>query len=170
PGPDSDDADNTKPDSPITDAAATHSPEHECRCSTNHGCVSAAADLWIGDQGRAAREARKASDLLAAAGETEHSAFWRYVEAHALFDRGRPEDLAAARAALEIATTSGPRTAWFRRLSRTVEDLEGHEPQADDTDRLFLVWDEWRRTAGARLDNELSAGRTALTGDCPEIS
>ncbi|APA98042.1 hypothetical protein NS506_03994 [Nocardia seriolae] len=35
PGPDSDDADNTKPDSPITDAAATHSPEHECRCSTN---------------------------------------------------------------------------------------------------------------------------------------
>ncbi|BEK85180.1 Scr1 family TA system antitoxin-like transcriptional regulator [Nocardia seriolae] len=34
PGPDSDDADNTKPDSPITDAAATHSPEHECRCST----------------------------------------------------------------------------------------------------------------------------------------
>ncbi|WP_219910225.1 hypothetical protein, partial [Nocardia seriolae] len=33
PGPDSDDADNTKPDSPITDAAATHSPEHECRCS-----------------------------------------------------------------------------------------------------------------------------------------
>ncbi|APA96785.1 hypothetical protein NS506_02724 [Nocardia seriolae] len=34
PGPDSDDAANTKPDSPITDAAATHSPEHECRCST----------------------------------------------------------------------------------------------------------------------------------------
>ncbi|WP_219910227.1 hypothetical protein, partial [Nocardia seriolae] len=46
PGPDSDDADNTKPDSPITDAAATHSPEHECRCSIKrlaYACVTGRA-------------------------------------------------------------------------------------------------------------------------------
>jgi hypothetical protein len=63
--------------------------------------VSAATDLWIGDQATAARNALEAADLLTAAGETEHAAFWRYVEAHALFDRGRIEDLAAARSALD---------------------------------------------------------------------
>ncbi|AXB46059.1 MULTISPECIES: DEAD/DEAH box helicase family protein [Actinomycetes] len=126
--------------------------------------VSAATDLWIGDHGRAAERAREAADLLASAGETEHAAFWRYVQAHALFDRGRNEDLAAARTALEDATTNGPRTAWFRRLGRTVADLKGHERTADDTDRLFLVWDEWRREAGGRLDRALSDGRTLLAG------
>ncbi|WP_101789189.1 DEAD/DEAH box helicase family protein [Nonomuraea indica] len=126
--------------------------------------VSAATELWIGDQASASRKAREAARLLGAAGETEHAAFWRYVEAHALFDRGRPEDLAAAREALEDATANGPRTAWFRRLSRTVADLQGHEPRADDTDRFFLAWDEWRREVGGRLDNALSAGRAVLTG------
>jgi hypothetical protein len=126
--------------------------------------VSAATDLWIGDHGRAAQKAREAADLLAVAGETEHAAFWRYVQAHALFDRGRTEDLAAARTALEDATTNGPRTAWFRRLERTVADLNGHERTADDTDRLFLVWDEWRREAGGRLDRALSDGRSLLAG------
>lgn len=104
--------------------------------------VSAATDLWIGDQASAAVKAREAADLLTTAGETEHAAFWRYVQAHALFNRGRTEDLAAARAALEDVISNGPRTAWFRRLSRTVEDLQGHEPKADDTDRFFLAWDE----------------------------
>ena len=46
--------------------------------------VSAATDLWIGDHARAAGKAREAADLLAAAGETEHAAFWRYIQAHAL--------------------------------------------------------------------------------------
>lgn len=127
--------------------------------------VSAATDLWVGDQASAATQAREAATLLAAAGETEHAAFWRYVEAHALFDRGRPQDLAAARAALEDATANGPRTTWFRRLSRTVADLSGHEGVADDTDRFFLSWDEWRREVGARLDHALSEGRTLLTGN-----
>lgn len=127
--------------------------------------VSAVTDLWVGDQASAATQARRAATLLAAAGETEHAAFWRYVEAHALFDRGRPQDMAAARAALEDATTNGPRTTWFRRLSRTVADLSGHEGVADDTDRLFLSWDEWRREVGARLDHALSEGRTLLTGN-----
>jgi hypothetical protein len=126
--------------------------------------VSAATDLWVGDQAGAATSAREAAELLANAGETEHAAFWRYVEAHAHFDRGRSEDLAAARAALEDATKNGPRTTWFRRLSRTISDLTGHEQAADDTDRFFLAWDEWRREVGARLDQALSDGRAQLTG------
>lgn len=90
---------------------------------------------------------------------------WRYVGAHAHFDRGRPRDLAAARAALEEATANGPRTTWFRRLARTVYDLEGYERTvADDTDRFFLAWDEWRREAGGRLDRALSEGRALLAG------
>ena len=126
--------------------------------------VSAATDLWVGDQASAAKQARQAATLLAAGGETEHAAFWRYVEAHALFDRGRPRDITAARVALEAATTNGPRTTWFRRLSRTVADLSGHEGIADDTDRFFLSWDEWHREVGARLDHALSEGRTLLSG------
>lgn len=126
--------------------------------------VSAATDLWVGDQAAAAKHAREAASLLAGAGETEHAAFWRYVEAHALFDRGRAQDLAEARSALEDATNNGPRTTWFRRLSRTVADLSGHEGVADDTDRLFLSWDEWRREVGARLDHALSEGRTQIAG------
>jgi hypothetical protein len=126
--------------------------------------VSAATDLWIGDHAAAAKKARDAATQLATAGETEHAAFWRYVEAHAHFDRGRPQDLAAAREALEDATNKGPRTTWFRRLARTVADLEGYKRTADDTDRFFLAWDEWRREAAARLDRALSEGRTLLTG------
>ncbi|MHB1597069.1 MAG: DEAD/DEAH box helicase [Streptosporangiaceae bacterium] len=130
--------------------------------------VSAATDLWLGDHARAAAKAREAAELLAAAGETEHAAFWRYIQAHALFDRGRPADLAAARTALEDATANGPRTAWFRQLGRTVADLQGHERTADDTDRFFLAWDEWRREAGGRLDRALSDGRTLLGGSHDE--
>ncbi|KMV18296.1 hypothetical protein ACT17_11715 [Mycolicibacterium conceptionense] len=127
--------------------------------------VSAATDLWVGDQAAAASQAREAATLLSTAGETEHAAFWRYVEAHALFNRGRPRDLAAARAALQDATANGPRTTWFRRLSRTVAELSGNEGVADDTDRLFLSWDEWRREVGPRLDHALSEGRNMLTGN-----
>ncbi|MEU4651698.1 DEAD/DEAH box helicase family protein [Nocardia fluminea] len=126
--------------------------------------VSAATDLWLSDHAEAAKNAREAATQLAQAGETEHAAFWRYVEAHAHFDRGRRQDLATARKALEDAIAGGPRTTWFRRLARTVADLEGHEQTADDTDRFFLAWDEWRRETGARLDRVLSEGRTLLTG------
>lgn len=130
--------------------------------------VTAATDLWIGDHASAARRAKEASDLLAGAGETEHAAFWRYVEAHALHDRGQQQDLATARAALEEAIKNGPRTAWFRRLSRTSAMLSGERGPADDSDRFFLLWDEWRREAGARLDQVLSRGRVLLTGDHDE--
>lgn len=68
--------------------------------------VSAATDLWVGDQASAAKQARGAATLLAAAGETEHAAFWRYVEAHAFFDRGRPQDMAAEAARDRFALMS----------------------------------------------------------------
>lgn len=106
--------------------------------------------------------------MLSAAGETEHAAFWRYVEAHALYDRGRAEDLAAARSALEQATANGPRTTWFRRLSRAIADLAGAEKRADDSDRFFLAWNEWRREAGGRLDAALTLGRAQLQGSHDE--
>ncbi|KQV11420.1 MULTISPECIES: DEAD/DEAH box helicase family protein [unclassified Kitasatospora] len=127
--------------------------------------VSAATDLWLGDHTGAATKASEAAAQLAEAGETEHAAFWRYVEAHAHFNRGRAQDLAAARKALEDAIAGGPRTTWFRRLARTAADLEGHQYTADDTDRFFLAWDEWRRESGPRLDRVLSEGRTLLTGN-----
>ncbi|NHB84970.1 hypothetical protein G7085_11075 [Tessaracoccus sp. HDW20] len=126
--------------------------------------VGAATSLWLGDHGAAARDAKEASDLLAAAGETEHGAFWRYVEAHAHFDRGRTEDHAWARTALEEAIQSGPQTAWFRRLARTSATLAGERVSGDDNDRLFQVWDEWRRAAGSRLDRNLTHGRDLLKG------
>ena len=40
--------------------------------------------------------------------------------------------------------------------------------RADDTDRFFLGWDEWRRQAGSRLDAELLLGRTHLRGSRDE--
>ncbi|OZE39703.1 hypothetical protein CH278_00240 [Rhodococcus sp. 05-2254-5] len=126
--------------------------------------MTAVADMWISDHTAAAQHAREASDKLAAADETEHAAFWRYVEAHAHFTGGTPKDFAAARNALEDATHDGPRTAWFQRLRRTISDLDGFTNPADDTDQLFLAWDEWRREAGTRLAKEISAGRALLAG------
>ncbi|MCK9876968.1 DEAD/DEAH box helicase family protein [Frankia sp. Ag45/Mut15] len=126
--------------------------------------VTASTDLWLGDHTAAATHARAAAAHLTAADETEHAAFWRYIEAHAHYDRGRPKDLVAARAALREATVSGPRTIWLLRLHRTIDDLDGIPRTADDTDRFFLVWDEWRREAGGRLDRVLSQGRAHLAG------
>lgn len=126
--------------------------------------VAAATDLWVGDHAAAARLAKEASELLGAAGETEHAAFWRYVEAHAHFDRGRSEDRAAARAALDEAIQQGPRTTWFRRLARTSAALAGSPRAPEASDHLFLMWDDWRREAGGKLDQALARGRKLLTG------
>lgn len=150
---------------PARRARPGRSPGGSSDIASAHFEVSASTDLWVGDQTSAAFNAHSAADQLSAAGETEHGAFWRYVEAHALFDRGRGDDLAAARAALEDATRNGPRTTWFRRLSRTVADLSDQENRAaDDTDRIFLGWDEWRREAGPRLEQAISDGRAQLMG------
>jgi hypothetical protein len=60
---------------------------------------------------------------------------------------------------MDEAICNGPRTARFRRLSRTSALLAGDSRTADDTDRLFLGWDEWRREAGGRLDPSDRVGR-----------
>jgi len=101
----------------------------------------------------------------------EHAAFWRYVEAHAHYDRGRPRDFSNARAALEEAIKTGPRTTWFRRLSRTAEELAGHHVSAGAShDELFLAWDEWIRESGPRIERQLSMARTKLAGSHDERS
>lgn len=166
------------PATPSPPAAATPAPRRRPRPGRAAGGsgevasasneVSAATDLWVGDHTSAARNARHAAELLAGAGETEHAAFWRYVEAHTHYDRGRAQDLAAARSALEQATANGPRTTWFRRLARAIADLAGAEKRADDTDRFFLAWDDWRREVGGRLDAALSLGRAQLLGSHDE--
>jgi hypothetical protein len=71
----------------------------------------------------------------------------------------RPTGRWRRRPALDEAICNGPRTARFRRLSRTSALLAGDSRTADDTDRLFLGWDEWRREAGGRLDPSDRVGR-----------
>lgn len=119
--------------------------------------MSSATNPWIGDHSEAVKHAKTASGILANAGETEHAAFWRYVEAHGHFDSGTPQGIAAAKAALIDATTLGPPTAWFRRLKRTIADLDGRPADVSvDADRLFMSWDEWLRAAGHQLPNHLA--------------
>jgi hypothetical protein len=65
--------------------------------------VEAATQLWLGDLTGAAASAAAAADLLATAGESEHSAFWRYVQAHAQYERSGATDPATARAAIATA-------------------------------------------------------------------
>lgn len=130
--------------------------------------TAAVADLWIGDHQGAVVNARQAATQLLHANETEHAAFWRYVEAHAFFDKGGSENLAAARASLAEAVEHGPRTTWFRRLGRTIAELDGQQRAADDIDRFFLTWDEWRGQAGHKLDRVLNEGRRLVTGSHDE--
>jgi hypothetical protein len=126
--------------------------------------VAAATDLWLGDHSQAAGQAREAARLLSLAGEQEHAAFWRYVEAHALFDRGGQQDIEDARTALQGAVENGPRTAWFLRLKGTIADLSGQEKLAADGDRIFLAWDDLHRELGSSLDRALAEARQQLTG------
>jgi len=126
--------------------------------------VTAVTRLWLGDHSGAARHAEAAAQKLADSGEPEHSAFWRYVQAHALHDSGRSTDLPAARHAVEDAVQAAPRTAWFVRLARTAESLAGRRLDPTVYDALFLAWDEWLREAGARLPARIAEARNHLTG------
>jgi hypothetical protein len=126
--------------------------------------VQATTRLWLGDLEGAAQHAATAAEELLAAGEPEHSAFWRYVQAHALFERGGDVHLAAAKAAITEAVTSAPRTAWFLRLTRTAEELEGRSVDPTAHDPLFLAWDEWLRDSTARLLGQIAEARAWLTG------
>jgi len=126
--------------------------------------VDAATAVWLGDHDRAAEQAAQAAAQLAEAGEPEHSAFWRYVEAHALYNRGRAADITRARAAIREAIANGPRTAWFVRLGRTLEELEGRGVDDGAHDGLFLAWDEWLREAGSSVLAQLTRAREQLQG------
>ncbi|MCQ3804434.1 MAG: hypothetical protein KTV45_10070 [Acidimicrobiia bacterium] len=128
-----------------------------------HHEVVASTELWIGGFSQSAAAARAAAAELASVGETEHAAFWRYVEAHAHYQRGKAF-FANARAALEEATHNGPPTVWFRRLQRSVEALSGQETMALGMDNLFFYWDEWIRERGTRVTQDLTLMRTYLTG------
>jgi len=126
--------------------------------------VAAVTRLWLGDHSGAAAHAVAAAEKLTAAGEPEHSAFWRYVQAHILYDSGRTADLPAARHAVEDAVTAAPRTAWFVRLARTAESLAGHQVDPTAHDALFLAWDEWLREGASRLPARIAEARSYLTG------
>jgi hypothetical protein len=126
--------------------------------------VAAVTRLWLGDHSGAAAHAAAAAEKLTVASEPEHSAFWRYVQAHILFDSGRTTDLPTARRAVEDAVAAAPRTAWFVRLARTAESLAGRHVDPTAHDALYLSWDEWLREGGGRLPARIAEARGCLTG------
>jgi hypothetical protein len=98
----------------------------------------------------------------------EHAAFWRYVQAHALWISGRPGDAQAARQALREVLADAPRTAWFVRLQRTLDELEDRRLQlgVQVHDQLFLAWEDWlREVAPGKVEAALTEARAGLTGD-----
>ena len=126
--------------------------------------VEASLSLWLGDFRAAAHHARTASDLLATAGEAEHSAFWRYVEAQAHFVQGGASSLSGAIDALEPVVANAPRTAWFIRLRRTLDELQGRQSTVGSDDEMFLSWDNWLHEPAQRINRELATARAGLAG------
>jgi hypothetical protein len=111
--------------------------------------VSAATALWIGDYAGAAQAAARAAETLATAGEVEHAAFWRYVQAQALSVDDSAIGNGRAIEALRAAVDGGSRTAWFVRLSRVLTELRG-EQAARVSDAPWETWDEWLRERGPK--------------------
>ncbi len=137
-------------------AATARSAVHE---------VTAVTQLWLGDPQAAAQAASQAAALLATAGEVEHAAFWRYVQAQAHYGEGTTGSVGHAIDALRAATDGALRTAWFARLGRVLTELRGQ--QASLTDELpWLVWDEWLRESGAAsVQRAIDRCRTGITGN-----
>jgi len=137
-------------------AATARSAAHE---------VTAVTQLWLGDPQAAAQAASQAAVLLDTAGEVEHAAFWRYVQAQAHYEEGTAGSVGHAIDALRAATDSAVRTAWFVRLRRILTELRGQ--QAPLTDELpWLVWDEWLRESGAAgVRRAIDRCRTGITGN-----
>ena len=125
--------------------------------------VRASTELWLGSA-KAATAARAASETLTEAGESEHGAFWRYVEAHSHYLKSDLPGVRSARKALDEAIEDGPRTVWFRRLEGIAASLAGRVSVTNYLDDLFLAWDEWIRESGGRIHLQLEATRNNLEG------
>lgn len=145
----------SRPGRAVANSAQGESAAHE---------VAAVTRLWLGDYSDAAQKAQEAAQVLRDAGELEHAAFWQYVQAHALYGRGRPEDVIASRQAIEAAVASAPQTAWFVRLKRTIDTLAGSAVDGTSHDALFLSWDEWIRETGSKVQRRIASGRQMLEG------
>ncbi|MDY7528124.1 MULTISPECIES: DEAD/DEAH box helicase [unclassified Cryobacterium] len=126
--------------------------------------VTATTRLWLGAHADAAESASHAAATLNDSAELEHAAFWKYVEAHAYFDRQGPGDVERSRAALESAVAAAPQTAWFVRLQRTADGMDGSAPGGISHDRLFLAWDGWIREAGSKIAPIIASSRQGLRG------
>lgn len=124
--------------------------------------VGASTALWLGDFPKAASQALDAASRLETAGEVEHAAFWRYVSAHALWLGGREQDMAAARSAIDNAISAGPRTAWFVKLRRTLDEIDGSRIERGTHDALFHSWEEWIRERGGRVSGDVNEARRLL--------
>ncbi len=124
--------------------------------------VRASTELWLGSV-NASHAAKDASETLTAVGESEHGAFWRYVEAHAHYVQGAT-GRRAARNALDEAIHDGPRTVWFRRLERTAASLAGDRSVSSHLDDLFLSWDAWIREGRGRISRQLDSIGKDLRG------
>jgi hypothetical protein len=110
--------------------------------------VAAVTRLWLGDPAGAADAAGSAAAILKAAGEVEHAAFWRYVQAQAHFDEGTGGSVGRAIDALRVAVEGGTVTAWFVRLGRVLSELRGQQASRVD-DQPWTMWDEWVAEAGS---------------------
>jgi len=126
--------------------------------------VSAITHLWLGDPMVASEMAARAAMSLGSAGEIEHSAFWRYVQAHAVYLNGGPAALGQSMDILRQAAASGPLTTWFTRLRRLLSELrEVKAGQADD--QPWAEWDQWIRDSGmAKVEQAVSRCRAGLIG------
>lgn len=110
--------------------------------------VSAVTSLWLGDLAGASEAASNAATLLAAAGEAEHSAFWRYVQAQARYCEGGTPAVGRSIEALRVATEAGAITTWFTRLRRVLAELRGDQA-SEVSDQPWVTWDEWLQEVGA---------------------
>lgn len=126
--------------------------------------VTAVTRLWLGDPNSAAQAANQAALTLTNAGEIEHAAFWRYVQAQALYNDGTPGSTGRAIDALRDATQAGIATAWFVRLGRTLGELRGEQAIRLD-DQPWLTWDEWiNETGPSGIRRAVARCQTGLTG------
>lgn len=126
--------------------------------------VSAVCNLWLGDLREAADAAAKAADSLLVSAQVEHSAFWRYVQAQAIYLLGAPAAPGETIGVLKSVIETGPSTAWFVRLRRLLSELRATAAATGD-DQPWETWDQWIREAGYRhVQNVIARCRTQLTG------